>query len=227
MLPNRKLVVAQVGIFFLTYFLPLFLPVGIHAWLSAWIFILLWSGFWLVLLAWLSRQNQGLFQERMRLQASDQKGVGKITGPLLNISIFLWLLFTSYDAARFHWSPVSLWVHVIGGAILGSSFYLYYLTFRENSYLSPLLRVQQDRGQQVISTGVYHYVRHPMYAATLVFVIGTSLLLGAWFGILMGLLVALILGWRAVLEERALQKGLPGYGEYMTQVRYRFIPYVF
>jgi len=78
----------------------------------------------------------------------------------------------------------------------------------------------------VISTGPYHYVRHPMYAATLVFVIGTPLLLGAWYGILVGPIVALVLAWRAVLEERTLQKELPGYLEYMAQVKYRLIPFV-
>ena len=65
-----------------------------------------------------------------------------------------------------------------------------------------------------------------MYAATLVVVVGTSLLLGSWFGILVGLVVALALAWRAVLEERTLQKELPGYIDYMARVKYRLIPYV-
>lgn len=226
MFAKRALFAAQVGIFFLIYALPLFLPAGIHAWTAAWIFILLWSGFWLTILVWLSRQNPGLLQERMRLQTSDQKGWDKIAGPLLYVSLFMWLLLTSFDAARFHWSSVPFWLQVVGGMILIGSFYLYFLTFRENAYLSPLVRVQQDRGQKVISTGLYHYVRHPMYAATLVFVVGTTLLLGSWYGILMGLAVALTLGWRAVLEEHTLQKELSGYGDYMEQVKYRFIPFV-
>lgn len=226
MITKRTLFSAQVVIFFLIYALPLFLPVGIRAWTAAWIFILLWSGFWLTILVWLSRQNPGLLQERMRLQTSDQKGWDKIVGPLIYVSLFVWLLLTSFDAARFHWSSVPVWLQMVGGIILICSFYLYFLTFRENSYLSPLVRVQQDRGQKVISTGLYHYVRHPMYAATLVFVVGTSLLLGSWYGMLMGLAVALTLGWRAVLEERTLQKELSGYVDYMEQVKYRFIPFV-
>ncbi len=65
-----------------------------------------------------------------------------------------------------------------------------------------------------------------MYAATLVFVLGASLLLGSWAGILIGSVVDLTLGWRAVLEERTLRKELPGYGNYMAQVKNRFIPFV-
>jgi protein-S-isoprenylcysteine O-methyltransferase Ste14 len=223
---NIKLVVAQVAITLLIYALPLFLPAGIRAWLAAWIFLALLLGFWLFILVWLFRQNPDLFWERMRLQTSDQKGWDKIVGPLIYVSLFLWLLFAAYDAAHFHWSPVPIWLHAIGAIILFFSFLLFFLTFRENTFLSPLVRVQQDRGQKVISTGPYHYVRHPMYAATLIFVIGTPLLLGAWYGILVGPIVALVLAWRAVLEERTLQRELSGYLEYITQVKYRLVPFV-
>jgi len=223
---NIKLVIAQVAITLLVYALPLFLRAGIHAWLAAWIFLALWFGFWFLILVWLFRQNPDLFWERMRIQTSDQKGLDKIIYPLLYISLFLWLLFTAYDAARFHWSPVPIWLQGFGAIILICSFFLFFLTFRENTFLSPLVRVQQDRGQTVISTGPYHYVRHPMYAATLIFVIGTPLLLGAWYGILVGPVVALVLAWRSVLEELTLQKELPGYLEYMAQVKYRLVPFV-
>lgn len=221
-----KLVVPQIAITFLIYALPLFLPAGIHAWPAAWIFLVLWLGFWLFILVWLFSRNPDLFWERMRLRSSDQKGWDKIVGPLIYVSLFVWLLFTAYDAAHFHWSPVPIWLQGGGVIILICSFFLFFVTFRENAYLSPLVRVQQDRGQKVISTGPYHYVRHPMYAATLVFVIGTPLLLGAWYGILVGPIVALVLAWRAVLEEHTLQKELPGYLEYMAQVKYRLIPFV-
>ncbi len=223
---NIKLVIAQVAMTLLVYALPLFIPAGIHAWFAAWIFLAFWFGFWFLILVWLFRQNPDLFWERMRIRTSDQKGLDKIVYPLLYISMFLWLLFTAYDAARFHWSPVPIWLQEFGAILLLCSFCLFFLTFRENTFLSPLVRVQQDRGQTVISTGPYHYVRHPMYAATLIFVIGTPLLLGAWFGILVGPIVALVLAWRAVLEERSLQKELPGYPEYMAQVKYRLIPFV-
>jgi protein-S-isoprenylcysteine O-methyltransferase Ste14 len=110
--------------------------------------------------------------------------------------------------------------------ILLCSFYLLFLTFRENSYLSTVVRIQTERGHAVVSTGPYHYVRHPMYAAIFIFVIGTALLLGSWYGVILGLIFMVMLARRAVLEERTLQKELHGYADYMKHVKYRLIPYV-
>ena len=78
----------------------------------------------------------------------------------------------------------------------------------------------------MISTGPYHYVRHPMYSAFIPFVLGTSLLMGSWYGILLGSILVVIFVIRALLEERMLQKELKGYDIYMVQVKYRLIPYV-
>lgn len=224
--PRIGLVVAQAVITLLTYALPLLVPAGIAAWPSAWIFLGLWLGFWFVILVWLFRQNPDLFWERMNVRTADQKGWDKIVGPLIYVAMFLWLLFTAFDAARFHWSPVPAWLQVAGCLILLLSFALFFLTFRANAFLSPLVRIQKDRGQTVISTGPYRYVRHPMYAATLVFIVGTPLLLGAWFGLFGGPLVAAVLAWRSVLEEKSLQRDLPGYREYTERVRYRLIPFL-
>jgi len=69
-------------------------------------------------------------------------------------------------------------------------------------------------------------VRHPMYAAMVLFFAGTPLLLGAWFGVLAGALFVIILAQRAILEERTLRSDLPGYAAYMAQVKYRLMPYV-
>jgi protein-S-isoprenylcysteine O-methyltransferase Ste14 len=101
-----------------------------------------------------------------------------------------------------------------------------FLTFRENSYLSPLVRIQEERGHAVVTTGPYRYVRHPMYAAILIFVAGASLLLGSWYGALFGLVLLALLARRAVLEERTLLKELRGYAAYMARVKHRLIPYI-
>jgi protein-S-isoprenylcysteine O-methyltransferase Ste14 len=78
----------------------------------------------------------------------------------------------------------------------------------------------------VVSTGPYRYVRHPMYAAFAAFVPGTALLLGSWYGVVVGLILVGRVAGRAVLEESTLRKGLKGYDVYMAQVKYRLIPHV-
>ena len=140
--------------------------------------------------------------------------------------LFAWLIFLSFDAVRLHWSPVPVWLQVVGAIVLVCSFALLFLTFRENAFLSPVVRIQDERGHKVISTGPYQYVRHPMYAAIVVFVVGTSLLLGSGSGVLLGLIFVAMLARRAMLEERTLRAELPGYADYMAQVKYRLIPYV-
>jgi protein-S-isoprenylcysteine O-methyltransferase Ste14 len=219
----------QVGQFvgyFAAFGLALFLPAGTMAWLAGWIFLLLFFGFLLAINLWLFKHNPGLLQERMRLGTSDQQGWDKLLFPLLILLFFGWLIFISLDAVRFHWSPVPVWLQLLGAIILLCSFYLLFLTFRENSYLSTVVRIQEDRGQTVVSTGPYHIVRHPMYTAILVFAVGTSLLLGSWYGVLSGLVLMILLAKRAMLEERTLRAELPGYAAYMVQVKYRLIPHI-
>jgi protein-S-isoprenylcysteine O-methyltransferase Ste14 len=220
------LILIQIFIAILIYAVPILIPAGIKAWPSAWVFLSLWFGFWFFILLWLYLKNPDLFWERMLTTTSGQKGWDKIVGPLLYVSIFVWLLFTAYDAGQFHWSPVALWIKVFGAFILAASFILFFLTFRENNYLSPVVRVQKDRGQVVISTGPYHYIRHPMYSATLVFLLGTPLLLGAWYGIFFAPIVSIVLAWRSILEEGTLRKELYGYEDYMSRTKYRLIPFV-
>jgi protein-S-isoprenylcysteine O-methyltransferase Ste14 len=212
--------------FFVAFALALFLPAGTLAWGAAWVFLALFFGFYLALTVWLIRHNPALLRERMRLRTADQQGWDKVLFPLLLSFPFAWLIFVSFDAVRAHWSPVPAWLQVVGAIVLVGSFALLFLTFRENTYLSPVVRIQEERGHTVVSTGPYRYVRHPMYAAIVVFVVGTPLLLGSWFGVLVGLLFVVLLARRAILEERTLRAELPGYAAYLAQVQYRLIPYI-
>ena len=206
--------------------LALFLPAGTLIWPAGWLFLVLFFGFYLAITIWLVRHNPALFQERLRLRTSDQQGWDKLLFPLLRLCSFAWLSFLAFDTMRAHWSPVPIWLQIGGLVILLCAFLLLFLTFRENTYLSPVVRIQDERGHHVVATGPYHYVRHPMYAAIVVFVIGTSLLLGSWSGLLVGALFVVMLARRAILEERTLQTQLPGYATYMNNMKYRLIPYL-
>ncbi len=223
---NVKIVVTQTAGFFALFALALFVPAGTLSWPAGWIHLVLFFSFFLGVNIWLYRHNPGLLQERSRFSRSNQKGWDRLLFPLLLIFPFAWLVFISLDAARFHWSLVPVWIEGIGAVLLLGSFYLFFLTFRENTYLSTVVRIQEERGHAVISTGPYHYVRHPMYAGITLFSIATPLLLGSWYGVLLGLGLVALVARRAVLEERTLRAELQGYEGYMTQVKYRLIPHV-
>lgn len=226
MIVNTRLVVLETAILFLLLAAALFLPAGTLAWPAGWAFLVLFFAFFVGVSAWLYRHDPGLLMERTHFGTSDQQGWDKVLFPLLQVSLFVWLVVMSLDAVRFHWSSVPAWLQVVGAAILLCSFYLFFLTFRENSYLSTVVRIQKDRDQTVISTGPYNYVRHPMYSAIVIFVVGTALLLGSWYGVLYGPIVMLAIARRAVMEEHMLRKELPGYTAYAAHVRYRLIPHV-
>lgn len=156
----------------------------------------------------------------------DQKTWDKVFYAIANLVFLIWLVMMPLDAVRFHWSQMPAWLPVVGAILLLSSFYLFFLVFRENAYLSPAIRVQTEREQTVVSTAPYRYVRHPMYATAIIFLIGTTLLLGSWYGLVVGLLLVLGIAFRAVQEEHMLRAELPGYDAYLAQVRYHLIPYV-
>jgi protein-S-isoprenylcysteine O-methyltransferase Ste14 len=135
-----------------------------------------------------------------------------------------WLILMPLDAVRFHWSHVPNWLQWVGVLLLLDSFYLFVLVYRANAYLSPAVRVQTERGHTVVSTGPYRYVRHPMYGTAILWLAGTALLLGSWYGLLGALVLIVAFAYRAVHEEETLRAELPGYDEYLARVKHRFIP---
>ena len=138
----------------------------------------------------------------------------------------VWLILMPLDAVRFGRSEVPGWVQVLGALGLVLSFYVLFLTFRENAYLALVVKVQEERGQTVVTSGPYRYVRHPIYASMFLFLPGSALLLGSWWGLLLCLVILGLLVWRTTLEDRMLKNELAGYDEYARQVRYRLIPRV-
>jgi protein-S-isoprenylcysteine O-methyltransferase Ste14 len=204
----------------------LFVPAGNWAWAAGWLWLFVFLGCFLGISLWLFRYNPSLQEERLRMAKSDQPLVDRLLYPALFCGVMIWLGLTAFDSERLHASPLPLALRAAGLVILLAAFYLLYLVFRANTYLSTLVRVQRDRGHQVISTGPYAWVRHPMYAAMLAFFAGTALVLNSWHSLLLALVLVALLGWRALLEERLLRENLSGYAEYMTRVRFRLIPSV-
>ena len=144
----------------------------------------------------------------------------------VSLLFIAWLILMPLDAMRFEWSEVPGWLQFLGALGLVLSLYVVFLTFRENAYLAPVVKLQEERGQSVVSTGPYWYVRHPMYSSMFLFFPATTLLLGSWWGLLLCLVLLGLLVWRTALEDRMLKNELAGYEEYAQSVRYRLIPCV-
>jgi protein-S-isoprenylcysteine O-methyltransferase Ste14 len=212
------------AITFLVMGLALFVPAGTASWFAAWAYLILFFVYGASLTLWLLRHDPGLLEERMGVRP--QKAWDKVFIAVLFVVFLVWLVLMPLDAVRFQWSRMAAWLQVVGAIVLLFSYYIFYLTDRENPYLSGVVRVQKDRGQTVVSTGPYRHVRHPMYAGGFLYFLGTALFLGSWYGVLFGPVFAGMLAVRAVLEERLLREQLKGYDAYMARVKYRFIPHV-
>jgi protein-S-isoprenylcysteine O-methyltransferase Ste14 len=130
------------------------------------------------------------------------------------------------DAVRFRWSTVPGWLQAPGAFGVLVACYIGYLTLRENTFAALVVKVQEERAQKVITTGPYRYVRHPMYAGMIFYLVCAPLLLGSWWGLLWGCGLLGLFAIRILIEEGTLRKGLSGYNDYAAQVRYRLVPRV-
>jgi protein-S-isoprenylcysteine O-methyltransferase Ste14 len=126
---------------------------------------------------------------------------------------------------RFGWSNMSPWLSVTGYLLILLSTWMIYRVFKENSFASATVEISED--QRVISTGPYAIVRHPMYSSALVYLLGMSLGLGSYWGLIPAILTILCLIVRLFDEEKFLAKNLPGYTEYCAKVRSHLIPGLF
>jgi protein-S-isoprenylcysteine O-methyltransferase Ste14 len=205
----------------------LFVSAGTLLWPAGWAFIAIFFSFAVAIVLWLARKQPELLAERMSSpMQSGQPLWDKVFVVAVMVLFVAWLIVMPLDAVRFGWSEVPEWLQILGALGVVLSFYIMFLTFRENAYLALVVKVQQERGQSVVSSGPYRYVRHPMYASTLLFFPGSALLLGSWWGLLLCVVLLGLLVWRIPLEERMLENGLAGYDEYARKVRYRLIPRV-
>jgi len=203
----------------------LFAAAGTLRWPAGWIFLAEMTGLGLAVGLWLAQHDPALLAERMAagFQAA-QKTWDKVFMGTLFVVWAGWLVLMALDAARFRWSQVPLWLQVVGAVLIALCMWMFFLTFRENSYAAPVVKIQAERGHQVVSTGPYAYVRHPMYAGALLLFVGIPLLLGSWYGLAGALVLTALLVVRIVMEERTLADELPGYRAYAARLRWRLVP---
>ena len=205
--------------------LMLFLPAGTPAWPQGWIFLVLFVACSQATGLWLLKTDPALLAERMKSPFSaDQRPRDRAIIVAIMVLLCAWIVFMPLDARRFGWSHTPLWAQVIGAALILGAFWGWVGVLRANSFASVKVRVQQERGQTVISTGPYAVVRHPMYSYVLLLLIGTPLLLGSLWGLLGVVVVMPLLAARALGEEEVLMDGLPGYRDYAAKVRFRLVP---
>jgi len=203
--------------------LLLFVPAGRLDWPAAWILSLLYGVFLLAYVVWGTLKAPDLLKERSRV-AENVKVWDKVIMAIYTVLLLTMLVLAGLDVGRVDWPEMPLAWQTLGlvGVVLAGG--LIFWTIRTNAYLGRMVRIQEDRGHQVVTGGPYRYVRHPMYLGLILLFPCMALFLGSCSAFVAASLIALLMVIRTALEDRTLQAELPGYAEYCRQTRYRLLP---
>ncbi len=205
--------------------LLLFVPAGRLDWPAAWILSLLYGIFLLAYAVWGTLKAPDLLKERSQV-AENVKSWDKIILGVYTILLLATLILAGLDVGRPQRSQMPVALQVIGLVGILSASSLIFWTILTNTYLDRMVRIQEDRGHQVVTGGPYRYVRHPMYAGIVLLFPCMALFLGSWWAMVTTLLIAALMVLRTALEDRTLRAELPGYAEYTQRTRYRLLPSV-
>ncbi len=158
-----------------------------------------------------------------RLNAKEEQGEQRVV-VLLSGLMFLATFIVAGLNFRFGWLVLPCWISNVFAVVFLVAYVLYAEVLRENAYLSRTIEVQEN--QQVVDTGLYGVVRHPMYMSTLLLFLSMPLVLGSLFSFLIMLVYIPIIAKRIRNEEQVLEEGLQGYREYKQKVRHKVIPFI-
>jgi protein-S-isoprenylcysteine O-methyltransferase Ste14 len=202
----------------------LLVPAGtIHYW-QAWVYLAIFTAASVLTTLYLIRKDRALLERRLSSGPMAEKRPAQKFIMLCTSVGFIALLVVSAFDHRFGWSAVPLGGVVTADVLVAIGFYLISLVYRENTFTSATIEIAENH--KVISTGPYSIVRHPMYASASLYLLGTSLALGSYWGLVPIAVMMPFLIWRLLDEERFLARNLPGYTEYQKQVRHRLVPFL-
>jgi len=212
------------AVFVVVMGLLLFVPAGTLGYWQAWVYLATFAVVSVLTTLYLMRSDPELLKRRLRGGPTAEKRPAQKLIMLATSIGFIALLVVPAVDHRFGWSAVPLGAVVLGDLLVVAGFYFIYLVYRENTFTSATIEVVA--GQRVISTGPYAIVRHPMYASAALYLLGTPLALGSYWGLVALAAMVPFLIWRLIDEERFLAKNLRGYTEYQERVRHRLVPFV-
>lgn len=207
-------------------FAILFISAGTLAWMHAWVYVGLVSIYWVISTIVLVKENPEVLNERGNVVKKGTKGFDKVWIAIYPVLSFGSLVIMGFDAVRYHWSVMPLWLTILGIFIFVPGSILGLRAMAVNKFFEWTVRIQEDRNQYICKSGPYKIMRHPGYAGLIMSLLSYPLILGSWWGFVPNVILIFIIVIRTTLEDHTLQSELPGYGEYARQVKYRLIPFV-
>jgi protein-S-isoprenylcysteine O-methyltransferase Ste14 len=212
----------SLGVLAVVMGLLLFVPAGTVRYWPGWAYLSIFFGAAALTTRYLMRHDPALLERRMKGgPTAETRPVEKVI-MLAASAGFIAILVVSALDHRHAWSVVPLYGVLAGDGLVAIGLYFIFLVYRENTFTSATIEIAAD--QTVISTGPYAVVRHPMYASGMLYMLGTTLALGSYWGLVPLAAMLPFLIWRLFDEERMLNEHLPGYSDYQRKVRHRLLP---
>lgn len=196
-----------------------FISAGTFDFWQAWVYLAIILGTMLYIASYLIKYAPDLMARRMKFieREKEQSLIIKLS----YIPFVFAYILPGFDR-RFGWSDMPVWVAILGNVLVFAGYWLVFNVFKQNAYASRVIETSEV--QQVISTGLYGFVRHPMYLGNCIMYILSPIALGSWWAVIPALLIVPVIVMRIRNEEKVLAKDLPGYSEYLQKVKYRLVP---
>jgi protein-S-isoprenylcysteine O-methyltransferase Ste14 len=201
-----------------------FVPAGTLDYWQGWAFLVVFAlSTWIPSL-YLLRTNPAALERRMQAgPGAETRRVQKIVIAFAFVTIIAMIVVSVADH-RLGWSHVPSGLSIVGDVLVAIGLGMAMLVVIQNAYAAA--NVQVEGSQEVVSTGLYGLVRHPMYVGNVILMIGVPLALGSYWGVLFVIPGVMVLIIRILDEEKLLDRDLAGYHEYTQKVHYRLVPYV-
>jgi len=222
-MPSKASIIIRTVTTILIILAVLFIPAGTLNWPEAWAFLFLYFTMVAAALIWMKTKAPGLLKERMSKE-KEMKSWDKKFMIVYSFCLIFLMVVPGLDAVRFRWSDVPLTVKVLGFIGFLPGMLLAFWAVKENAYASDVVRIQEERGHTVCTSGPYQYVRHPMYTGVILILLCYPLSLGSLFTFIPASIIIALFTLRTALEDNTLQADLSGYKEYAQKVRFRLIP---
>src|SRR5882724_7090035 len=187
--------------------LMIFLPAWSLWYWQGWLYWLLFGASCVAITLYFLRHDRALIERRMHAgPGAETEPRQKLILTFASAALIAMYIVSALDY-RFGWSFVPVWLVLAGDALVVLSFHGFFLTFRDNAFAAATVRVENE--QRVISSGLYAFVRHPMYTAALALLLGTPLALGSFWGLIPAALLCAAIVLRLLDEENYLARNLP------------------
>jgi protein-S-isoprenylcysteine O-methyltransferase Ste14 len=202
----------------------IFWPAGTFDYWRGWAFIAVFAIATMIPSLYLAVKDPAALRRRMQAgPASESRPLQKIIISVAFVSLGAMIVVSVLDF-RFGWSTVPAAVSVVGDVLVATGLGIAMLVVIQNSYAAANVKVES--GQELVSTGFYGLVRHPMYFGNVIMMVGAPLALGSYWGLVFVIPGLVVLAIRIRDEEQVLGQELAGYHEYTQKVHYRLVPYV-